>query len=449
MRSARAAGHLRRRALEQRGVRRHVGIRRHHLAAANGGSARPPLTRSGAGIAWDLSQSRLVVTGRSTNSLTPGSCAASGSRSPLPLRSGGRARFSDTGVMRAFLVGFCLLLCACPPPAGRALGDPSGRSKRQDQGNEQSLGIAFDMPDAGAGAFSVLAANVGNIDVLRCDSALYKLCDAAQEARITAAIARAKPDVALLSELITPAQCEALADLVDEGHVCHPSRRAQEPDQARRMLGPGYTISCEPRRGYECIAVRVGFASIEGCAEGKVCRGLSRTATPVAGCDDGFTLSAVTAKFDGTKLDLIVAHPPSGAMPENKQCRAAFLPAALDEAGSLRTQPRVILGGDFNMDPYRKAGDADVAYWRSRVRFEASASGPALVMHSGLTENDPPFWSAPLNRQTWDHVLSTGFVGRCLTLGAADGFPALDAPQGEEIHRLDHLAQYCLLSAQP
>jgi hypothetical protein len=343
-----------------------------------------------------------------------------------------------------------LLLLGCTPPVGRALGDPSGRSKRQDQGGEAPLGIAFDMPDAGAGAFSVLAANVGNIDLLSCDSAIYKLCDAAQEARITAAIARARPDIALLAEVITPAQCDALADQVDAGHVCHPSNRASEPDQVRRLLGPEYTIACEPRRGYECIGVRAGFATLEGCADGALCRGLLRSAPPVSGCDEGFTLSAATVKLDGRKLDLVVAHPPSGAMPESKQCRASFLPAALGDLGgpdSLRTQPRAILGGDFNMDPWRKAGDVDVTYWRERVRFSFSAPGPALVMHSGAAETDPPFWSAPLNRQTWDHLLSTGFVGRCVTLGAAEGFPALDAPQGEEIHRLDHLAQYCLLSA--
>lgn len=342
------------------------------------------------------------------------------------------------------------LLVGCPAPVGRALGDPSGRSKAQDQGGEAPLGIAFDMPDAGAGAFSLLAANVGNIDLFECDGAIYKLCDAAQEARITAAIAKARPDVVLLSEVITPGQCDELEGQVDAGHVCHPSNRATEPDQVRRLLGPEYTIGCEPRRGYECIGVRAGFASMEGCADGALCRGLLRAATPIAGCDEGFTLSAATVKLDGQKLDLIVAHPPSGAMAENKQCRAAFLPAALGEVGgpdSLRTQPRVILGGDFNMDPYRKAGDPDVTYWRERVRFSYATPGPALALHSGLPEADPPRWSAPLNRQTWDHVLSSGFVGRCVTLGAAEGFPSLDAPQGEEIHRLDHLAQYCLLSA--
>lgn len=349
--------------------------------------------------------------------------------------------------MRPLLAAVLFLSCA--PDVGRALGDPSGRSPAQDQQGEAPLELAFDMPDAGPRAFSVLAANVGNIDLFECDSAIFKLCNAAQEARLTAALARARPDIALLSEVITPEQCDALQDSVDAGHVCHRDHRASEPDQVRRLLGPDYTITCEPRRGYECIAVRKGFATLEGCADGALCRGLSRTAPPVAGCDDGFTLSAVTATLDGRELDLVVAHPPSGAMAANKQCRADFLPAALGEVGapdSVRTQPRAILGGDFNMDPFRRAGDVDVTYWRERVRFSYAAGGPALVMHSGLPESNPPLWSAPLNKQTWDHVLSTGFVGRCVTLGAAAGFPALDAPQGAELSRLDHLAQYCLLS---
>lgn len=299
------------------------------------------------------------------------------------------------------------------------------------------------MPDAGARAFSVLAANVGNIDLLECDSAIYKLCDFAQEGRISAHVQKAMPDIALLSELITPAQCEALAASVDETHVCHPSHQGE---QARRILGAGYTIACEPRRGYECIAVRKGFAKIDGCEDGAFCRGLSRTATPVDGCDDGFTLSSVTIELDGEKVDLVVAHPPSGATDESRTCRADFLPAALEEGGSIRTQRLAIIGGDFNMDPFRRGEDVDGAYVRSKVRFSFQSGEQALVMHSGLPETNPPFWSAPLNRQTWDLVISNGFQGRCITLGAADDFPALDAPQGEDIHRLDHLAQYCLLS---
>lgn len=343
-----------------------------------------------------------------------------------------------------------VLITACAPDAGRNLGDPATPGwKEQDQAGEAPLGLVFDMPAAGPRAFSVLAANVGNIDLLKCDSAIYKLCDAEQERRVAARIAKARPDIALLSEVITPDQCDALGPTAEPWHACHPANRATEPDQVRRLLGAEYTIACEPRRGYECIAVRKGFARLAGCADGKLCRGLSRSAPPVAGCDEGFTLSAVTVELDGEKVDVMVAHPPSGVFDSSRQCRRAFLPAALEPAGatgSLRETPLALIGGDFNLDPYRRGADVDGSYVRERVRFAFSGAGGPLAMHSGLPEHDPPYWSAPLSRATWDLVLSEGFVGRCTTLGAAANFPPLDLPQGEEIHRLDHLAQYCVLS---
>lgn len=349
------------------------------------------------------------------------------------------------------LVGCCA--CAPAPSApGRNLGDPRGVSREQDQGQEAPLGLGGDVPDAGARAFSLLAANVGNIDLFRCDTAIFKLCAKDQEDRIAAAIARAKPDVALLSELVTPEQCDALGPRVEPWHVCHPTNRAQEPDQARRLLGAGYTIACEPRRGYECVAVRSAFATLEGCAPGALCRGLLRSAAPVAGCDEGFTISAVTATVDGEAVDLVVAHPPSGLTPQSIACRRDFLPAALAPRGvgsSLRQAGLALIGGDFNLDPFRRPMDADVQLWRERVRFSSSSPGGALLQHSGLPEHDPPYWTAPLTRSTWDHVLSEGFAGRCATLGAQKDHPALDEQKGTDLERLDHLAQYCVVSRLP
>lgn len=342
-----------------------------------------------------------------------------------------------------------LTLSCAPPAPDRNLGDPRGTSREQDLGQEPPLGLAADVPDAGARAFSLLAANVGNIDLFRCDRAIFKLCAKDQEDRITAAIARARPDVVLLSEVITPEQCDTLGPTVDASHVCHPSNRATEPDQARRLLGAEYTIACEPRRGYECVAVRKSFAKLEGCEPGALCRGLLRSAPPVPGCDEGFSIAAVTATIDGQAVDLVVAHPPSGLMPANITCRREFLPAALaakGAPGSLRQSPLALIGGDFNLDPFRRPMDADVVYWREQVRFSASATGGALLQHSGLPEHDPPYWSAWLTHLTWDHVLSEGFAGRCVTLGAKKDYPALDGAMGTELERLDHLAQYCVLS---
>lgn len=335
------------------------------------------------------------------------------------------------------------MLAACGPTP-RNQGSPTGQSREQDQKGEAPLDLASEMPEAGKNAFSVLAANVGNLDVFRCDSAIYKLCAADQEQRIADRIARLKPDIALLSEVLAPEQCAGIAN-PPPWHVCavHP-----DGDQARRLLGDDYTIACEPRRGYECIGIRKAFAELEECKAGQLCRGALRSVPPVAGCDDGFTLAAATARIDGERVDLLVGHPPSGFMAENAACRRAYLPGALaprGEEGSLRDAPRALFGGDLNLDPWRTPSDPDTAYFRERVRLDGKSTAP-FAAHSGPVEHDPPYWTSVLIRKTLDHVVSEGLTGRCLTLGAAPSAPALDLQLGAELERLDHLAQYCVLS---
>jgi hypothetical protein len=326
------------------------------------------------------------------------------------------------------------------PDAGRNLGSPLGPWKEQVTGREPALGLEADVPAAGSRGFSLLAANVGNADVLRCDTAVFKLCSAESEHAVAERIAALRPDVVLLTEVLTSSVC-ALQQSWEPWHACHPENRAAEPEQVRRLLGAEYVIACEPRNGYECVAVRRGFATFEGEV---------RVAPAVAGCDSGFTVSAVTLRVDGRLLDLINAHPPSGASPEAMACRRASLEAVLEPPGSassLRLNPLALMGGDFNFDPYRgSATDPDVAYWRKRVRRRWSVPGGPFVSHSGPVERDPPYRTSPLLRKTLDHVASEGLIGRCVTLGGARYHPPLDMNLGGELQRLDHLAQYCVLS---
>ncbi len=86
---------------------------------------------------------------------------------------------------------------------------------------------------------------------------------------------------------------------------------------------------------------------------------------------------------------------------------------------SLRIQPRAQLTGDFNLDPWREVADVDAV--RNVLRFPEAPPFDA----QRRAQKPPPFWSVPLNRQTWDHVLSEGFVGRCVTLDAAEKFPGI------------------------
>ena len=188
--------------------------------------------------------------------------ACDGSTAPATILVASK-RCSGFGLLvRTFIWCSLFLICLgepeCDPEVGRAFGNPAGRAKRQDQQGEGVL-------DAGPRAFSVLAANVGNIDAIQCDGALHEFCNAAQEARVIRGIARVRPDIALLSETIT------------------------RPELPRPLWARGV--------------------------------------------------------------------------------------------------------GRLSFDAQRRA------------------------------QKKPPFWSVPLKRQTWDHVLSEGSVGRCVTLDAAEKFP--------------------------
>jgi hypothetical protein len=347
--------------------------------------------------------------------------------------------------MKTLLFFSAVLLSTCSRSfSSRNLGSSNGKSNEQNQMGEMVFQVNSKMPLAGANAFSVLAANVGNVDVFRCESAIYKLCDADQEQRVANNMARLKPDIALLSETMNESQCESL-QRVPDWHVCHSSRRAQSKSQARRILGDDYTIACEPRRGYECIGVRKEFAQVQGCKSGDLCLGLLKSAAAVDGCDDGFTLSSVMIELDGSTLELAVAHPQSGFSEKDKKCRADFLSPLFQVPSIVRSQKRILVGGDFNLDAFRfKGPDSDLFNQFVQVDF----GDKPLTYHSGFTEKNPPYWSSPLSRVTMDHVFSSDLIGRCVTLGAAKDNPALDAPSGaDDLQKLDHLAQYCVLSA--
>jgi len=246
---------------------------------------------------------------------------------------------------------------------------------------------------------------------------------------------------------------------VDEKHVCHPSNTQAEPEQVRRLLGKDYTITCDANSGFECIAVRREFGRMKGCADGALCRGLARTAPIIDDCNIQLgidqvdtryaSVSGVTLEVDGKAIDILLAHPPASSALAAAQCRRRFLPYVMEPVGSdgsLREQAASILGGDFNFDPYRDAPTApDVLYWGEQVRLSLGGEGGPWVSNSGPLEHDPPYWTTPMARATFDHVLSQGMVGRCQTLGAAQSRPPLDSNAGAELERLDHLAQWCIL----
>ncbi len=314
---------------------------------------------------------------------------------------------------------------------------------------ESPLGVDWDMPEADDG-FRVLVANIGNVDIHRCANVDYNMCWTEQEEIVAGEIALRDPDIILLQEVLVPEQCDGIADSVGEDHACHPDHRPDEPEQVRRLVGDGYTISCDSRFGYECVAARAteGFA-IQGCDTGDLCRDHARTGDVVDGCDPGFSVSAVTVEVDGQPIDFVNVHPPSDMASNAAECRYEMFQDFFGEDAPLIENDAVFVGGDFNFDPYRaSANDPDVALWHDHVFYSYDDTHDdtlSFAYHSGIVEHDPPYYTSPIINRTLDHAISNSLTGRCITLGAHPGEAPLDHLHGNMADRLDHMALDCVL----
>ena len=298
----------------------------------------------------------------------------------------------------------------------------------------------------------LLQANVGNVDPL-CNTADYlvNLCRVDVEENLTKNIQALRPDVISLQELVSDAQCDDITE-EDEQKVCHPDHRAGEPNQARRLVGPDYTIACDSRNGYECIAVATGFGAIEGCASGDLCLQGATTPGNPEGCDGGFTVSAVeVVPAVGPRFTVVNGHPPSG--PETS-CRHAQILQIFEgyaEEPPLVGEGPTLLAGDFNLDPFTDipmGGDDDpsVATWNAYV-----GEGKRFSYHSGPAEHEPPYpTSLFLIPYVLDHVASDFLAGACTTLGEAPGTLRLDGFDDRRAWEgTDHRALDCRLHLRP
>lgn len=302
-------------------------------------------------------------------------------------------------------------------------------------------GPAGDTPDAGldpdadsldeAPRMRLLQANVGNLSADCLDYA-FNLCSIQIEDRFAERIREIDPDVVALQEIVSDAQCDELGTEPDATKVCHAARRAVEPAQVRRLLGPAYSITCDTRRGFECIGVHQRFGDIEGCQPGGLCF-LADTADAGDGCDPGFSISAATLILnDGMRVRLVNGHPPSG---NAIGCRRDQLERAFVGVESLAPAGKpTIAAGDFNLDPF-SGSDASVQLWNQLF-------GPTrrLQYHSGPAEQQPPYSTSfsLLGAQVFDHVASDFAEGVCQTLGEAPGTERLDGGGGS-----DHRALLC------
>lgn len=296
--------------------------------------------------------------------------------------------------------------------------------------------IKVEMEPQNSNGFTVLSANVGNLS-LGCRKYLNNLCYKEVEQRIADNIQTLKPGIVTLQEVLAPWQCQTVNE-TNKKRVCY---EKQEVAQVRRLLGPDYTVVCDTRNQFECVGVRMDLGIIDDCKTGELCFS-ARTAPALPDCDPGFTVSAVTVRFfDGLIFDLVNLHPQS----TNDKCRAQMLAqifASGEDFSPLLREEKVLLMGDFNMDPWRDE-DKSVQTWQEI--FRAGWGGYPLRYHNaGIETGNPDFTAFILwRKRTYDFIVSNFAVGTCVVLGESSDTPRLDGGHG-----MDHRALYGMLKTE-
>jgi hypothetical protein len=320
---------------------------------------------------------------------------------------------------RALWIVAALLACGCPDAADRRI------------------------------PFTLLQANVGNT-LLACeDGYIFKLCEVSVENAIRDNIAALDPDVIALQEVLPDDACDSIVE-DDPRFVCHPDQLAQGATQMERLLGGRYDVRCDPRNGFECVAVRgSGGPAPDGVT---FFDDDYLTAPPVDSddeetCDDGFTVGTMQLSFESTgtsqRVAIVNGHPQSGFIGRcrRKQLEQAFaFPEPSGDEGALNG---VLLSGDWNLDPFRDV-DESADLWVDNVGL--ASEGKRFHYHSGPAEKNPPLPTTEnvLFTGVLDHVASTQLEGACVTLGEAADTERLDGAQGG--NGCDHRALMCSLS---
>ena len=311
------------------------------------------------------------------------------------------------------LLGLCWILSAQPfTSLTDKLGEPS-------------------MTENESGSFTLLTANVGNADP-RCLPYVVKLCRKDVEARVAQNIQALRPDVIALQETMPIYMCEKYPIAVP-GSICG---EPTEIPQIRRLVGADYTIVCESRNGFECIAVHVDAGEILGCDPGSLCE-TDRLDYQLEGCRWNVAIMAATVRVRGHTFDFVNAHPES----RSAACRLASIRQIFEDRGqpdSLVRQEHALLVGDFNLDPWRE-DDVSGRYWNTQVGMP----GGSFYYHSGPAEREPPYPTLRYSffERTYDHVVSNFLEGTTQVLGKSSGTMRLDGGKG-----MDHRAVYGRLS---
>lgn len=295
----------------------------------------------------------------------------------------------------------------------------------------------------------LLTANVGNADIFDCSDYLYKLCLTSQENILTENIAELAPDIVSVQEVFDEGLCAEMDVETHTDRMCYKYTEKQIHQQARRLLGNGYTIVCDANSHFECIGVKTTFAAVSGCSLGSICIGGAGVTHDVPdGCDTKAGLLGIDIVFSNNSTVRITnAHPQA----TGESCRAGELQRVFegyDNVPALApTDRKTIMMGDMNMDPYRDASsNADVIAWKEHV-----GTGKSFYYLSGIAEHNPPYKTS-ITGSTIDHVISNFAIGTCVTLGEAAGTTRLDGINiGTDYYQPetnDHRAILCNLRLQ-
>ncbi|QQR90469.1 MAG: hypothetical protein IPJ88_01605 [Myxococcales bacterium] len=295
-----------------------------------------------------------------------------------------------------------------------------------------------------SGSFTVLQANVGNHALFTC-SANNKLCFLDWERPIAERIRELDPDIVVLQEVFPAYECgffnpnfprdanvcSSAANCMLSDNNCEGSNPNDDSDdqgwvfdQSRRLLGPNYTIVCDPKYGYECVGLKINRAALaeprmkpvpEGSyygvnasaaifwkdfhpnAEGAELFGLDDPGIPermgmpqglgannnsekyntafVPDCiyetDYEMSICAMNIQVNGKFVRLYNAHPMSYVTDPVISARASVLREMfVDIAKSLYYgMDNILLVGDMNLDPFeeRSREHSDVLLWQSCI----------------------------------------------------------------------------------
>ena len=284
----------------------------------------------------------------------------------------------------------------------------------------------------------VLQANVGNLDGFwgeGCPSVPYhgSQCELAVEAEIRAHIDAIDPDVAFLQEVIDSDHCPEESWEGEPGLACTGAPDREPYQQARRLIGEGYTIVCDGIAHYDCVAVRSSRIALDQCPTGDVCMGAAVTPPHPPECDGGggiTSVSRVDATLGALRFGIVGAHPLNATSTSDDACRLGQYVQAFEE---LPGAGPTLVGGDMNLDPYKTPEYyASGAYWHTVV-----GDGNRFVAHSAQGDPITPTWGGFF---TLDYILSDFLVGAdCVVLGETWGTEPLDG----DLDRMDHRAVLC------